>query len=457
MPAPATGRPAPGLTFRTTFEALANSTRIARAALLAPLLGIGLSAGATAQNLDALPPELAAQIKAIMPKVVEWRRDIHANPELGNQEFRTAALVAEHLESLGMEVRTGIANTGVIGILRGGDGPIVALRADMDALPVTEQVDLPFASKVTTQYNGETVGVMHACGHDNHVAILMGVADVLASMGAELPGTVVFVFQPAEEGVLNAESWGAKLMLAEGAFEDPRPDVVFGLHVFPMPVGVIAARAEGILAASDRFVITVKGSQTHGAQPWNGVDPIVTASQIVMGLQTIASRQVDVTKAPAVISVGRIEGGVRNNIIPETVELEGTIRTFDEGMRESIHARVRNTAEQIAASSGATAEVMIARGYPVTSNDSSLYGQMQPTLARVAGRGFVEAKPITGAEDFSYFANEVPGLFFALGVGSNDPKLIHPNHSPRFFADERALPLGVTALTALTIDYMQAE
>jgi amidohydrolase len=437
-----------------------SSIRPTGIALLRPVAALGL-AGAlltgTVQAQDALPAAAAAQMDSVMPKVVEWRRDIHANPELGNQEFRTAALVAEHLESLGMEVRTGVAKTGVVGILRGGDGPVVALRADMDGLPVTEQVDIPFASKVTTEYNGETVGVMHACGHDNHVAILMGVAEILAGMGDELPGTVVFLFQPAEEGVLDAEEWGAKQMLSEGVFDDPRPDVVFGLHVFPVPVGVIAVRPKGFLAAADRFVINVKGSQTHGAQPWNGVDPIVAASQIVMGLQTIASRQVDVTAAPSIISVGRIEGGVRNNIIPETVELEGTIRTFDENMRDDIHERIRNTAQQIAASAGASADVEIVKGYPVTSNDSELLARMKPTLARVAGPGLVEPNPITGAEDFSYFANEVPGLFFGLGVGSDDPALVHPNHSPRFYADERALPIGVTALTALTLDYMNGK
>ncbi|MEO1078471.1 MAG: amidohydrolase [Pseudomonadota bacterium] len=432
-----------------------RSASLGAALVLAVILGA--PAPARAQSADALTPVVAQSIDAVMDKVISWRRDIHANPELGNQEFRTSALVAEHLRALGMEVRTGIAETGVVGVLRGGDGPVVALRADMDGLPVTEQVDLPFASKVTAVYNGETVGVMHACGHDNHVAILMGVAEVLAGMGDELPGTVLFLFQPAEEGVLDAEEWGAKQMLSEGAFDDPRPDVVFGLHVFPMPVGVIAVRPEGFLAAADRFVITVNGSQTHGAIPWNGVDPIVTASQIVLGLQTIASRQVDVTQAPSIISVGRIEGGLRNNIIPETVELEGTIRSFDEDMRDDIHQRIRNTAEQIAASAGATADVEIAKGYPVTSNNSDLYSKMKPTLARVAGPGLIEPNPITGAEDFSYFANEVPGLFFGLGVGSDDPALVHPNHSPRFYADERALPIGVKALTALTLDFMTGE
>jgi amidohydrolase len=417
--------------------------------LVTSLLAAGLAGAA-----DALPPDVTEKIDAVMPKVVAWRRDIHANPELGNREFRTAALVAEHLEALGMEVRTGVAHTGVVGVLRGGDGPVVALRADMDALPVTEQVDLPFASTVTTEYNGEEVGVMHACGHDNHVAILMGVAEVLAGLGDKLPGTVKFLFQPAEEGAPEGEEGGADLMLDEGAFDKPTPEAVFGLHVFPMPVGVIASRPEGIMASSDRFEITVKGKQTHGAMPWLGIDPVVTASQIVLGLQTIPSRQLDATLTPSVVSVGRIEGGVRNNIIPGKVELEGTIRTFDAATRSDIHQRVATTAEQIAASAGASAEVSVDLGYPVTRNDKALYRRMAPTLERVAGPGFVEAPRVTGAEDFSYFAEEIPGLFFFLGVAPEDPALVHPNHSPRFYADERALPLGVSALTALTLDYL---
>jgi amidohydrolase len=418
----------------------------------------GAVPGASAQAADALPDDVSARIEAVTPRVVAWRRDIHANPELGNQEFRTAALVAEHLEALGMDVTTGVANTGVVGVLRGGrEGPVVALRADMDGLPVTEQVDLPFASKVTTQYNGEEVGVMHACGHDNHVAILMGVAEVLAGMRDTLPGTVKFLFQPAEEGIAGDEEYGAKLMLTEGAFEDPAPEVVFGLHVFPFPVGAIAARPGGMLASADTFTIEVQGRQTHGAQPWNGVDPVTVASQIVIGLQTIASRQLDATLTPSVISVGRIEGGVRNNIIPETVELEGTIRTFDADTRMDIHRRIQRTAEQIAASAGASAVVDVKLGVPVTRNDPALYRRMAPTLERVAGEGFVEAPRITGAEDFSHLANAVPGLFLGLGVAPDDPALVHPNHSPRFYADERALPIGVRALTALTLDYMSGQ
>lgn len=405
----------------------------------------------------ALPADIQPKIDAVMPKVVTWRRDFHQHPELSNQEFRTAEIIADHLRALGMEVQTEVAHTGVVGTLRGGDGPVVALRADMDALPVTELVDLPFASKAKGVYQGREVGVMHACGHDNHVAILMGVAEVLAGMGDELPGTVKFIFQPAEEGTPDGSIGGAELMLMEGVFENPRPDVVFGLHVFPYPVGTIATRPGGLMASSDRHQITIKGKQTHGAVPWAGVDPIVAASQVVMGLQTIVSRQLDATLTPSIVTVGRIEGGVRNNIIPESVELEGTIRTFDAATRNDIHTRIRRTASNIAEAAGATADIVIDQGYGVTRNDPTLYRQMAPTLQIVAGDRFIEATQTTTAEDFSYFANEVPGLFLFLGVAPDDPTLIHPNHSPRFYADERALPVGVEALTSMTLDYMVSE
>ena len=415
---------------------------------------LGLVALLTTELTVALPADLDARIERVLPSVVAWRRDFHEHPELSNQEFRTAKIVADHLRSLGMEVETEVAHTGVVGTLRGGDGPVVALRADMDALPVTELVDLPFASKAKGIYQGREVGVMHACGHDNHVAILMGVAEVLAGMGDELPGTVKFIFQPAEEGTPDGTVGGAELMLMEGAFENPRPDVVFGLHVFPFPAGTIATRPGGLMASSDRHQITIKGKQTHGAVPWAGVDPIVTASQVVLGLQTIVSRQLDATLTPSIVTVGRIEGGVRNNIIPESVELEGTIRTFDAATRTDIHKRIRRTAESIAEAAGATADVVIDQGYGVTRNDPTLYRQMAPTLEVVAGDRFIEATQTTTAEDFSYFANEVPGLFLFLGVAPDDPSLIHPNHSPRFYADERALPVGVEALTSMTLDYM---
>ena len=418
------------------------------------LLVVALFSNATVQ---ALPLNVDTRIEAVMPKVVEWRRDFHQHPELSNQEFRTAKIIADHLRALGMEVETEVAHTGVVGTLRGGNGPVVALRADMDGLPVTELVDLPFASKAKGVYQGKEVGVMHACGHDNHVAILMGVAEVLAGLGDELPGTVKFIFQPAEEGTPDGSVGGAELMLMEGVFTNPKPDVVFGLHVFPFPVGTVATRPEGLMASSDRYQITINGKQTHGAVPWAGVDPIVTASQVVLGLQTIISRQLDATLTPSIVTVGRIEGGVRNNIIPESVELEGTIRTFDAATRTDIHRRIRRTATNIAEAAGATADVVIDRGYGVTRNDPDLLRQMSSTLETVAGDGFIEATQTTTAEDFSYFANEVPGLFLFLGVASDDPTLVHPNHSPRFYTDERALPVGVKALTSLTLDYMLAK
>ena len=407
--------------------------------------------------MHSLAADVTAKIDAVMPKVVEWRRDFHQHPELSNQEFRTAKIVADHLRALGMEVETEVAHTGVVGTLRGGDGPVVALRADMDGLPVTELVDLPFASKARGVYQGREVGVMHACGHDNHVAILMGVAEVLAGMGDDLPGTVKFIFQPAEAGTPDGSVGGAELMLMEGAFENPRPDVVYGLHVFPFPAGTIATRPGGLMASSDRHQITIKGKQTHGAVPWAGVDPIVTASQVVLGLQTIVSRQLDATLTPSIVTIGRVEGGVRNNIIPESVELEGTIRTFGAETRIDIHKRIRRTATNIAEAAGATADVVIDQGYGVTRNDPNLFRQMSPTLERVAGDRFIEASQTTTAEDFSYFANEVPGLFLFLGVAPDDPTLIYPNHSPRFYADERALPVGVEALTSMTLDYMMSE
>ena len=421
----------------------------------AALMGLMTVLAVSAIADDALPDAVAERIEAVMPKVVAWRRDIHQHPELANREFRTAALITEHLETLGMEVRTEIAHTGVVGILRGGEpGPVVALRADMDALPVEEQVDVPFASRVRAEYMGQEVPVMHACGHDLHVAILMGVAEVLSDMRDELPGTVMFVFQPAEEGAPPGEEGGAELMLREGLFDDPRPDAIFGLHVVPAPVGTIGWRSGGMMASSDRFTIKVRGRQTHGAVPWGGVDPIVVASQIVLGLQTIPSRQLDATLTPSVVTVGAIRGGVRHNIIPEEVDMTGTLRTFDPDTRTQIHERVTRTAENIAASAGASAEVEIFHGYPVTYNDPELTGRMLPTLQRVVGDGLVEAPRATGAEDFSYYQQEVPGLFFFVGIASDDPEKVHPNHSPRFYADERGLPVGVRAMTALALDFL---
>ena len=408
------------------------------------------------------PPTLSDEIDAraaqVNAKVVGWRRDIHQHPELGNREFRTSKLVADHLRALGIEVRTGVGHTGVIGILKGGKpGPVVALRADMDALPVTEPDGLPFASKERTTYNGQDVGVMHACGHDNHTAILMGVAEVLSGVKARLPGTVMFIFQPAEEGAPTGEKGGAELMLAEGAFDGPKPDAVFGLHVVPGPVGQIRYRVGATMASADKFTIVVRGRQTHGAQPWNGVDPISTAALVINGLQTIVSRQTDLTAGAAIVTVGSIHGGVRNNIIPDSVVMLGTIRTFDSTERRLIADRVTRTAQDIAASAGATADVTIERQYPVVMNDPRLVARMLPTLRRAAGdSNVVEGRPVTGSEDFSFYAQRVPGFYFFLGVTPPgvDWHTAAPNHSPKFFADEDALPIGVRVMSHVAVDYL---
>jgi amidohydrolase len=424
--------------------------------LMASLLASASSLHAQSANLVAEFERRAAQVQ---PKVVAWRRDIHEHPELGNQEVRTAKLVADHLRSLGLEVRTNVATTGVIGVLKGGKpGPVIAIRADMDALPVTELVNLPFASKVRTTYEGQQVGVMHACGHDTHVAMLMGVAEALAGMRAQLPGTIKFIFQPAEEGLPPGQIGGAEQMMKEGAFADPKPSAVFGLHVMStLPTQQISFTPGGQLAAVDRLEIKVRGKQTHGARPWDGIDPIVTASQIVLGLQTIASRQANVLKAPIIVTIGQINGGVRNNIIPDSVVMVGTLRTLDPGMREDVRARVKRTAEQIAEASGATAEVIIHPGYPVTMNDQALTQFAAPVLERVAGKGKAyTGPPSLGGEDFSYFANEVPGFFFFLGTvpANENPAKAASNHSPLFFVDESTLPVGVRALGNLAVEYL---
>ena len=402
-----------------------------------------------------------AAARDLEPQVIAWRRDIHEHPELGNREFRTAGVVAAHLRRLGLdEVRTEVAHTGVVGLLKGAlPGPVVALRADMDALPVTEEVDLPFASRVRSTWNGEAVGVMHACGHDAHVAILMGVVEVLAGLRANLRGTVKFIFQPAEELPPEGEEGGAKLMIEQGVLENPRPDAIFGLHVMSiLPAGVIGWRAGPIMASVDNFRITVHGRQTHGAMPWRGVDPIVTAAQVVLGLQTVISRETDITHEPAVVTIGAIKGGVRENIIPDAVEMRGTIRTFDESMREEIHERVTTLAEAIGRGARAGCEVCIRRHYPATVNHLALTQQMLPTLQRVAGPQRLSATPkLAGGEDFSFFQQVVPGLFFFVGVASPDidPAAAAPNHSPRFRIDEGALVVGVRALAQLACDFLE--
>lgn len=385
--------------------------------VLAALL-LTLPAPAAAQTSDQLRADIDRRAAEILPRVIAWRRDIHQHPELSNREVRTAKLVADHLRELGIEVQTGVAHTGVVGVLRGGKpGPVVALRADMDALPVTEMVDLPFKSTARTTYNGQEVGVMHACGHDNHVAILMGAAQVLAGMREELPGTVKFIFQPAEEGPPAGEEGGARMMIGEGVLRDPAPQAIFGLHVWPQTVGTLLYRPRGTMAGADDLRIVVRGKQTHGAVPWGGVDPIVVSAQIVTALQTIPSRQINVTAAPAIVTIGSIQGGVRGNIIPDSVVMIGTIRTFDPAVQQDIHQRVRRTAEMVAGSAGATAEVTIGTLVPVTYNDPELTERMSATLRRVAGEEKVSITPaITAAEDFALYQEEIPGLFFFLGI-----------------------------------------
>jgi len=403
--------------------------------------------------------ELASEVQ---PQVVDWRRWFHENPELSNREFNTSARVAEILTEMGLEPQTGIAHTGVVAIIEGGKpGPLVAIRADMDGLPVVEETGLPFASKAVGEYNGQEVGVMHACGHDSHMAMVLGAAEVLNSIRDELPGSVMLIFQPAEESAPAGEEGGAELMLKEGLFDEQKPEAVFGIHVgINQPGGKFAVRAGPMLAAVDSFTINVIGKQTHGARPWNGIDPIVVASQIVLGLQTIASRQVDVTEAPSIVTVGRIAGGIRNNVIPDQVEMEGTIRTFNEEMRQQIHMRIERTARLIAESAGAEIKFELEYGYPATINDPGLTERMLPTLQRVAGAdGLVSVNPQTVAEDFSFFADEVPGFYVFLGNGEPgvDPNTIPSNHSPLFNMYEPSMEQGVRALSQLAYDYLQSE
>ncbi|MSQ59488.1 MAG: amidohydrolase [Betaproteobacteria bacterium] len=417
------------------------------------------SASAAAQDLSA---QLDERVRALEAKVIAWRRDIHQNPELSNREVRTSKLVAAHLKALGLEVQEGVARTGVIALLKGGNpGPVVALRADMDALPVTEEVDLPFKSRARTQYLGNDVGVMHACGHDAHVAILMGVAEALASVRRDLPGTVKFIFQPAEEGPPPGEEGGAPLMVKEGVLSNPKPEAIFGLHVISgIPAGVVAYRPGPLMASADWLYITVKGRQTHGAWPWKGIDPVVTSAQIITGLQNIVARQIDVSKEPAVVTVATIHGGARKNIIPDQVEMTGTIRTFDEEMRNEVHARVKQIAEAIAQANGAQAEVKIEKAAPVTNNDVALTERMIPALKRVTLQSGLRVQQRTMvAEDFSYFQQQIPGMFYFVGVTPKNENMetAAPNHSPRFFMDESALLPGMRSLAALAVDFLMQK
>ncbi len=441
----------------TTHSRTADSLRkrAASAGLAVAVISIGLFAhSAVAQ--DSRIDELSAEGEA---QVIAWRRDFHQFPELSNREFRTSGVVADALRGMGLEVETGIAHTGVVAYLRGAqERPLVAIRADMDALPVTEVSDLPFASTERVEFRGQEVGVMHACGHDTHMAMVLGVAQNLVALRDELPGSVLFIFQPAEEGAPEGEEGGAELMLKEGLFERYRPDVIFGMHAFSnLNTGQIGYRAGAIMASADRFRLTVRGRQTHGARPWDGVDPIVTAAQIITGVQTIVSRQVDLTRAPAIVSFGAINGGIRENIIPDSVELIGTIRNLDMATRDMVHERLRTTVNAIAESAGARADFEIVEMYPVTANDRDLTQRMLPTVERIVGReNMVEAEPRTVAEDFSFFALEVPALYLTLGVTPPDvdAATAPANHSPLFYVDEAALVTGVRVLTHLTMDYM---
>ena len=421
---------------------------------------LALSASTYAQT-DALRNKVKQSADIIEPKVIEWRRDFHEHPELGNRETRTAGIVAKYLQSLGIEVKTGVATTGVVGILKGNKpGPVVALRADMDGLPVVERVPLPFASKVKSTYNGQEVGVMHACGHDTHIAILMGVAEVLAGMQKDLKGTVKFIFQPAEEGVPKGEAGGAEQMIKEGVMENPKVDVIFGLHINAQTeVGEITYRPGGTMAAVNDMKITIKGKSAHGAYPWLSVDPIVVAAQVINSLQTIVSRNLDVTANAGVVTIGSIHGGNRSNIIPEQVEMLGTIRALSSEDEKMLIERIKEVATKTAEAAGATAEVIIpyTNHYPVTFNDVELTQKMLPSLQKTAGAEHVTLKPaVTGAEDFSFFQQKVPGLFFFLGglPKGKDPKTSGPHHTPDFFIDDSGLKLGVNAIANLTLDYM---
>jgi len=412
-----------------------------------------------AQVNSKLNNKVMQMAEALEPQVIEWRRHFHQFPELSNREFKTAEKIAAHLKALGLEVQTGVAHTGVVATLKGSKpGPVIALRADMDALPVTERNSLTFASKERTTFNNQETGVMHACGHDTHVAILMGVAEILSKNKSELKGTIKFIFQPAEEGSPKGEDGGADMMIREGVLDNPKADVIFGLHISSItPLGLITYRPAGIMAASDWFSITVKGRQAHGSTPWMSVDPIVVSAQIIMGLQTIVSRQTELTKEAAVITVGRINSGIRENIIPEEAYMAGTIRTLDDEMQDKIHEKMKLTAEKIAESAGAVAEVVIDKRTPVTYNDPDLTEKVVSSLRKAAGDDkVVRINAITGAEDFAFYQKKIPGFFFFVGAmpPNQDPNTVPSHHTPDFMIDESAMLTGVKAMLQLTLDYM---
>jgi amidohydrolase len=415
-----------------------------------------ISASSFAQTLQQLIDQRAT---ALLPKVIEWRRHIHQNPELGNREFKTMEYIAAHLKNLGLEVTTGVAKTGVVALLKGGKpGPVVALRADIDALPIKERVDVPFKSNVTAEYLGNQVPVMHACGHDTHIAMLMGTAEVLAGMKKDVPGTVKFIFQPAEEGAPGDEEGGAALMVKEGVMDNPKVDAIFGIHIdADVEVGKIQYKSGSFMASSDWFTITVKGKGAHGSTPWLGIDPIAISAQIINGLQTIVSRSSDLTKAPVVITVGKFNGGVRENIIPEEVSFSGTIRTLDSKMQKEVWERIRTIATKIAEANGATANVQITNKTLVTFNTPSLVSMMLPSLQRAAGKeNLVEGTWSTGAEDFSFYGEKAPAFFFNVGgMRKGGPSTNH--HTPDFYIDDSQLDVGVKAFCNIVFDYAQQK
>ncbi|HQZ97719.1 MAG TPA: amidohydrolase [Pyrinomonadaceae bacterium] len=412
--------------------------------------------------VSAFGVDMSAEINAatakVMPQVIEWRRYLHQHPELGNREVETAKYVAERLKKLGIDVKTGVAKTGVVGILKGGQpGPVIGLRADMDGLPVTERVDVPYRSTVKSEYNGQTVGVMHACGHDTHVAMLLGTATVLSGMRDKIKGTVVFIFQPAEEGAPAGETGGASDMVKEGVMDNPKIDAIFGIHInSATEIGKIKYKSGAEMAASDWFSIKIKGVQSHGAYPWQGIDPIAVATQIYTGLQMIVSRQSELPKAPVIITVGKMTAGVRENIIPEEVVMAGTIRTLDTEMQNEVHEKIRRTATKIAESMGATAEVTIDRKTPVTYNTPALVKKMLPSLEKAAGIGnVIDAEWVTGAEDFAFYGEKAPAFFFFVGgmPKGNDPKKAPSHHTPDFLIDDSRLDVGVKAFCNIVFDY----
>jgi len=411
---------------------------------------------------EQLRQRVFQKVEAVIPRANAWREDIHQNPELGNREFRTSKLIAAHLRSLGMEVHEGIAFTGVVGLLKGAKpGPCIALRADMDALPVTERVNIPFASKARTTYNGQEVGVMHACGHDAHVAMLMATAEVFSSFKAELSGSVKFIFQPAEEGPPEGEEGGASLMVKQGVMENPKVDMTFGFHIeSDIEAGEIHYKPGAFMAAADWFSILVIGKGSHGSQPWKGIDPVQVSAQIIDGLQAIVSRQSELTKAPVVITVGKINGGVRQNIIPETCQMAGTIRTLDADMQKEVHEKIKHTAKYIAEASGATAEVTIETKALVTYNDPDLLKKVLPSLEKAAGADRVKPREwVTGAEDFSYYGTKAPAVFLYLGgmPKGNDPNKAPPHHTADFYIDNSGMPTGIRAFCSLVLDMMQTK